>query len=336
MAAIRADKRRIEHEPRPEVHQRLLDLHPAWIRQEVELAKAFALIVESRHYAEEDCASLKEYARKFHYDGVRAVKLARIGQAMTLEPGLEEELVAGRIPLESAAHLGHALSSASIRGQADWLDLARRSSPGGLAESITRAIEAEARGTKELRVLRLHVTEGDRSNFRRARYLLASKHGWKLTEGQAFSEVVDDFLEHHDPLRCSKRILEKRRAEDPAKRRQRLEGVEETLRKRHRHIPAEVAHEIVVRSEGRCEVPGCTNEGPVQTMHLVVPYADGGDHHPRNLALGCTMHHTLHDAGRLRCIGFSEDERPIFLDSKERLLSPDPRTPSRDEAPDTS
>jgi len=333
VARIKTDKRSLDYDPQPEVHARLVEGLAAWIRRELDLAKDFATILVSQHYYDEDCAGLMEYARKIGYDGRRAMVLSRTGQAMALDSRLEAEIESRRIPLESGPALYDALSHPVLRDKADWLALARDLSPGALGGHIRRLREEHARGTTKLRHLQALITEEDRDNLRRLRHLLMILRNQEVTEGETISQALDDSLDKRDPVRKARRIRAKMQkriesdGEDPRARTARLEELTRELRKRSRYIPTDVVYGVLDRSNGECEIPGCARKGRVELMHLLVGYAEGGDPDPRNTGLGCPRHHRLVDAGRLRCVGFSDDERPIFEDSKGRVLYPDARPP---------
>lgn len=331
MARIAADRRALEYVPRPEVQQWLLDHQQAWRDREVDFANALGDIAENKHYLGEACASEKEYARKLGFHGPHFVALGRTGRAIRRAPELEQEFRSGRIPLESGPYLFDALRNEAIRDKLDWIAFARQVSAPTLGAHVRRAIEETARGTQDLRTVSVLVTDEDRDNFRRARFLLQAKHRRALTEGEALSMILKDWLREHDPVFASRRRRAKRQAESPAARRKRLDAQKRRHKKRNRHIPSETVDEVVDRSDGRCEIPGCTNEGATELMHLVVPFAQGGDPVPRNVGNGCPTHHTLVDGLSLKCIHFTPDGRPIFEDRKGRILYPEPRPPPLDD-----
>jgi hypothetical protein len=63
-------------------------------------------------------------------------------------------------------------------------------------------------------------------------------------------------------------------------------------------IPRAIRRLVMLRDNGRCIVPGCTNSTFVQAHHLTAR-ADGGRHDPDNLGCLCCAHHRAAHEGRL-------------------------------------
>jgi hypothetical protein len=98
-----------------------------------------------------------------------------------------------------------------------------------------------------------------------------------------------------------------------------------------RTVAAEVKREILRRSGGFCEFGSCERPG-AESCHLK-PHRDGSGREADDLALGCKLHHTLHDEGLLRHCGWSSDGRPAFVVLETgRMPWPKPR-PTEDETP---
>jgi hypothetical protein len=84
-------------------------------------------------------------------------------------------------------------------------------------------------------------------------------------------------------------------------------------------VPAEVERALRARAGDRCEVPYCEHRTFVQIAHIV-PHTRHGSRELANLWLACTMHHTQHDAGRIRIVGHDEQGKPVFVDADGRAL----------------
>jgi len=70
-------------------------------------------------------------------------------------------------------------------------------------------------------------------------------------------------------------------------------------------IPRAVRRHVLSRDHYTCRVPGCRNSSSVE-VHHIVPRADGGSNHARNLIGICSIHHpAIHD-GRLLVSGTAE------------------------------
>ncbi|MEX2655176.1 MAG: DUF222 domain-containing protein [Acidimicrobiia bacterium] len=66
-----------------------------------------------------------------------------------------------------------------------------------------------------------------------------------------------------------------------------------------RTIPAAVRNRVLQRDGHRCVIAGCNSRTRLQPHHLV-PYSQGGSHHPDNLVTLCWYHHhvVVHQQGR--------------------------------------
>ncbi|MFP5331330.1 MAG: HNH endonuclease [Acidimicrobiia bacterium] len=66
-----------------------------------------------------------------------------------------------------------------------------------------------------------------------------------------------------------------------------------------RAIPGPVRNRVLHRDGHRCVIAGCNSRTRLQPHHLV-PYAEGGTHHPDNLVTLCWYHHhvVIHQQGR--------------------------------------
>jgi 5-methylcytosine-specific restriction endonuclease McrA len=59
-----------------------------------------------------------------------------------------------------------------------------------------------------------------------------------------------------------------------------------------RTIPPAVRRAVLVRDDGKCQVPGCRNHRYLD-LHHIEHRQHGGDHHPDNLTVVCSTHHDL-------------------------------------------
>ncbi len=62
--------------------------------------------------------------------------------------------------------------------------------------------------------------------------------------------------------------------------------------RRTRAIPRSIRHFVARRDQGRCTADGCSSRYRLQPHHIV-PFSQGGDHHPDNLATLCWYHHHI-------------------------------------------
>lgn len=66
-----------------------------------------------------------------------------------------------------------------------------------------------------------------------------------------------------------------------------------------RAIPGPIRSRVLQRDGHRCVIAGCTSRTRLQPHHLI-PYSQGGSHHPDNLVTLCWYHHhvVIHQQGR--------------------------------------
>ncbi|MFP5332271.1 MAG: HNH endonuclease [Acidimicrobiia bacterium] len=80
-----------------------------------------------------------------------------------------------------------------------------------------------------------------------------------------------------------------------------------------RAIPGAVRNRVLHRDGHRCVIAGCNSRSRLQPHHLI-PYAQGGSHHPDNLVTVCWYHHhvVIHQQGR-RIDPNSPPQRRTFI-----------------------
>lgn len=135
--------------------------------------------------------------------------------------------------------------------------------------------------------------------FQEVKALLSAKYPASLTFAKTFEVLMDEYIEHHSPVKRAER-----RARRAAKRKDAMERVQtKRPRKakpgtsRSRHIPDAIRDAVFKRDEGRCTYLGannvrCNSAHDVEIDHIV-PYSRGGPHSLRNLRLLCSMHNRL-------------------------------------------
>jgi hypothetical protein len=78
----------------------------------------------------------------------------------------------------------------------------------------------------------------------------------------------------------------------------------------------------VLRRDGKCRVPGCTQTRWLP-VHDVVHQAAGGGHDTANLVALCPHDHRLHHRGQLGIIGNADDpDGLVFTDADGRVIDP--------------
>jgi len=228
---------------RDETARAVVALRPERRRTDVELARLFHDLNSHLHYVYRSCANIGEYGEKHGYSAREARTLAAAGEALELNPEIEERLLDGRISLDAAAALGKIYEDPSlIKDGEDWLQKAEVLAASQLHREIKRRLlEAEeGEPTTHMDVL---MTSKDREAFERARQVVCQKVNSVLDEGRTIGWLSNYFLDREDPDRV----------EEGTRR------VGETAHTDSRYIPASVRRKVRKRAGGMCQHPGCCN-----------------------------------------------------------------------------
>ena len=212
---------------------------------------------------------------------------------------VEDRLRDGEMSFDNAAQLGRLLAKPGLVPAAErdaWVRAAATMTPRQFARHVAKRLEESAQRERTV-YLGLEVGEGARDDFRSARKLASRQAGRMLTEGETFSLVMRRYVRAHD----ERLVGAKERRVGPTAE---LPWV--------RYVPAAVRRAIRVRAGDRCEVPGCSNDVFLELMHVGTSHAERGAREERDLALGCSTHHVLLDAGRLRFLGWTAEGHPRF------------------------
>jgi hypothetical protein len=193
-----------------------------------------------------------------------------------------------------------------------FFQLAKTTSKNQLTQEV-RAEKERIRQGEAVQVLRFFVAESAVTEWHLARKLARQKSASPLSEGQAFTFVVRDFVKRHDKDDLGRtRAVRARRMAPTAERPD------------ARTIPCEVRREVMARARGHCEFPGCSNGTYLQFCHIR-PHAAGGDREAGNFVLLCHAHHAMMDLGTLRVFERTA-EGVAFVDTATgEVFAPDPR-----------
>ncbi len=312
---IRSDRRTIEFTLEPEaagVAERTCALIKL---AQIELAQALHTIHASAHHVSEGCGSIGQFVLHRGLSPDQGRSLRYVGTAMHTFDWVEPGLRVGTIGFDQAEAVGQACDvEGAVREGDEWEVWAREWRLRDLRRFVRKRIEEVRQRKKDLVHFSAFLSRDALSDYKRARVLASRKAKEVLTRGQALAFVFRDFNRRHDP---EEREAGKRRVGD-------------TSDPSCRTVPAETLRACLEHYGDRCWVPGCTNEIFLQSMHLK-PNREGGSQEPQNIGRGCTVHHTLHDAGEIWIIGYNEQKLPIFEMMNGSILHPDfPGQPLRD------
>jgi len=269
-------------------------------RSALAAAKALLEVDRCGHFVYEGCASVGEFGERHGASAGEARRLVALAMAAEICPPLEERVLTGRIPLESAARLYAALSRA--RPGDDWLGWAETESTRSLRRRVDQRVEETRLGEAPAVALTVFLSLAGRDGLARARAIASRKADRTLTEGETIEATVDHYLTSFDPMRAkagSRRLPH-------------------TSTVGGRYVPAEVRRQLMARGDDRCAIPFCDHDIFLENAH-VVSHARGGHRDADNLLRLCSKHHRMLDEGKLRQVGPAGD--PKFADARGRGLS---------------
>lgn len=278
---------------RDEVEAEFVGLRREMRAIELRAARLLAEIKTSGHYIHRGRSSIAHFGEGHGLAGREAWRLAAVGEALRLEPALEERILDGRISLDAAAALLKVLTRPELRRDGDdWLAWAEEGSTRELETRIReRAVEVES--GEPASTLTATLTASAHLKFEQAQQVASRKEKRPLTEGQTIEVLADHYLDSFDPLRKEPR----------ARRMPSTEG------QPGRHVPADVARQVRARHRGKCSVPGCDRHVFVQRAHLKA-HRFGGSREADNLVELCWMHHMMLDFSRVVIKG--DAEKPLY------------------------
>jgi hypothetical protein len=304
------------------------------------LARALAEIERDRAYVAYHASSASHWAVLRGFDKERADSLLCAGRLMLKVPEAERQMRAGEITPQTAGVVGRlvppvprlepkepvpadvaAAEEEAVTARAErFLGRAQETSRSKLRREVAEERERVKQGEAVVPV-RFFVKERVRDEWRLAKRIAVGRAGRGLTEGQAFSSVVADYVKRYDRDDLSGRKLRRVRRAGPT-----------SAKPDSRGIPAEVRRLVMQRAEGHCEFPGCPVGTMLQFCHIT-PHAEGGDREPGNFVVLCRHHHVDFDLGTL---GFFErtEAGVTFVDlATGELFEPSPRTHAADVLP---
>lgn len=286
---------------RDDLEAELAGLRREMRERELRAARNLAGIKASGHFIHRGCSSIAHFGERNGFAGREAWRLAAVGEAMRLEPTLEERILDGRISLDAAAALLKVLSRPELRRADDeWLAWAEEGSTRELETRIRERI-VEVESGEPATTMTAVLTASAQLKFERARQVASNKKQKPLTEGQTIEALADHYLDSYDTMRKEPR----------ARRMPSTEG------QKGRHLPAEVARQVHARHRGKCSVPGCDRDVFVQKAHIHA-HRFGGSREAHNLIDLCWRHHLMFDHRWIRITGTAE--RPQFFTYDDELI----------------
>ena len=306
---IEADLRSIEYSLAPDALDEAFAAGAALREAQIRAAKALVRVMRGRSQFGIGCASIVQFGARMGLAPVEARQLMRLGQALEVQPSLEERIVARALSVPAAAAIAPVLrlldgaESDELRAELPlWCEEAERLSLSELRKRARRRVEEERTGERVID-LTLPIGETLREDFERARVLASRKEKRTLSFTQTLDAVVNHYLDTFDPFR----------QEDGTRR----VGPTST-RPGDRYIPVSVRRAVRRRAGDRCEHPGCDALTLLEFAHRE-PHRDGSGREVDDLFLLCWWHHTAYDGGGIRVLGPTGE--PIWMDPSGMIVS---------------
>ena len=243
---IRTDQRTIHAEADHEAAQAIAADFRALLDLRIGLAHRLVAFWRKAAYYHETCTSIEEFAGRHHGSPSEAKTLLHAGFAFESMPTLEEKVREGKVPLESAAAIGRLVVRDALEPGDDWVTRAMMSHRRDIERAVKQRLAEKDQETVGVTEVQVFVPEQTKEDFGRCRQIASQQAGKPLSDEQTFQRVVGHFLDSFDPLRREARA-------------RRLGPTEEIPGSRY--VPREVVREILRRSGGMCEIPGCHRRG---------------------------------------------------------------------------
>lgn len=253
---------------------------------QVAAAQSLERLEACRHWHVAGCASLAELGERHGLSAQETALLLRAGQAMARRDDLREALLAGRMSLESVAALRDIVLDPSLQRPGEDLVATAPDLPTRQLVRLVRRRVAERREGGPVVEVTVHLSGLDRERLERARQVASRREERVLTLPEAFTRIVNHYLDSFDPLRVR-----------PGTRR-----LPDTRDIPGRAVPAEVKRGLELRFGGRCAVAKCEHFVWLHRAHVLAKVR-GGDQEQDNLVLLCPRHHGMLDRGEIRIVG---------------------------------
>ncbi len=142
---------------------------------------------------------------------------------------------------------------------------------------------------EDLVQLECGITNGTHEKLERVKSILAAKGQFSLDK--VLSEVLDDYLQRHDPVKKAERVLAKK------PKTTKLCTLRVRPGSKRIPLPARTRHQVHARDQGRCTHTNengerCGNDRWIE-LHHVQLVSNGGGNEVENLTILCGFHHDL-------------------------------------------
>lgn len=276
------------------VHQRAVGAAKDLKRSERELLDALIEVDKKSVFKKKGYSTLHDYCvMELQLTDAQAYTYIGVARKAKEVPELRTMVSEGAIQISNARKIVPELNTQNkIELLSMAKDLTFRQLERELVKKFPEKVTKERiRPVTETRLeLKVFITPELERKLKRLQDVLSQKLKKPCSLEAALEVIVEETLEWHDPIRKAQR------ARQPLVARQ--TGIAKV-------IPAQVAHEVAKRDQGRCTfiLPNgqrCPSQRWLHRHHIV-PRSKGGAHSSENLTLLCSTHHQfIHDSGLSR------------------------------------
>jgi 5-methylcytosine-specific restriction endonuclease McrA len=279
------------------LHQNALRASEKYLSSERELFACLVEVDKHRVYLLFGATSLFDY-------GTRVLKLS---EAVTYNfvsvvkksrevPELKQEVLSGGLAVSKARKLvsvvtkDNQIALIEFAKQATYRDLDRK-----IAELNPKPAVANLKSSgKEQETLHLTMNSKTAEKFRRMQDLLSTKSRRAVGLNECLEQVLDLALEKLDPIAKARRALARKQVSPDAERPKTRRATSESTTK-VKKPPSDVVHKVMLHDQAQCTHMHSTGERCSNRRWLEIHHKEsrvfGGDHHPENLRLLCSVHH---------------------------------------------
>ena len=284
------------------IHERALLRAQRYLVAEAALLESIIEADQARLYEDFGLAYLTPYCVQ-HLglsDDVAAV-FVRVARKTYEVPELKTAITEGKLTVTKAKTI---VSVLNTQNQKAWIQragtLSKSKLEKAMAEQSPKPIKPEKakfEGPNRVRY-EFDLTEEESKLFRRAQDLLCQKMGKPVSLSETQVELLECFLDKHDPIRKAQRVKNRvRRRLDHLQAQDRPHELRQDQSRDRTKIPAAAIHAVNLRDQGKCQARlpdgSICSETKWIHFHHIIPKSKGGKNSAENLVTLCSAHHRI-------------------------------------------
>ncbi len=276
-----------------ELHERALQLSREFRRKESELILIIGEIDQQKFFKRLGYASLFTYAvGALGLSEANSYAFIAVARKSREIPELKIAVIEQKITVAKASRIVAAITKENAP---DLVKFAAAHTTRQTEVEVARLQPSAAASDRirfkgeDLVQLECGITKGTLEKLDRVKSILAAKGRFSLDK--VLSEVLDDYLQRHDPVRKAERVLAKNQ------KTKKFCALRVRPGSKRAPLPARTKHQVHARDRGRCTHTNgkggrCTNDRWLE-LHHIQPVSRGGGNEVENLTTLCGFHHDL-------------------------------------------